>query len=75
MFHPELVSFMHLLRRTEGKPGSWKGYSDAVKPLVDDISGRFPGLFEVDEVEKQVRLTDEGKVLDKWMTFKPEPKK
>lgn len=72
MFHPELVSFLALLKRSPDKAGGWRGYSSTVAPLVDSVSRRFPGLFEVDADEKVVRLTDEGRVLDKWMHYKPE---
>ncbi len=71
MFRPELISFMKLLDRSEDKGQGSRTYSHATANLVSDMNTRFPGLFLVDGAAMTVSLTDEGKVLNKWMNFKP----
>lgn len=70
MFRPKLISFMKLLDRSEDKGGGSRAYSHATANLVMDMTTRFPGLFLVDGAAMTVKLTDEGKVLNKWMNFK-----
>ncbi len=78
MFHPELVSFLSLLKRTADAAGEhawvtpgWKPFSDEVKPLVLGMNRKFPGLFAVDLENKLVCVTQEGEVLVKWMNYVP----
>lgn len=71
MFHPELVSFMKLLERSEDAGDGWRSYSNATRRLVLMNEEKFPGLFEVDALDMRVRLTAEGNTLMKWMNFVP----
>lgn len=73
MFHAELLSFFALMKRTAESPESpgWKPFTKSTKALVHLMNRKFPGLFEVDDENKLVRLSAEGEILYKWMYFVP----
>jgi len=78
MFRPELLSFLMLLKRSPDVPGpspdvrpGWKQYNDMTEVVVMKTCRAFPELFEVDAINRIVRLSAEGEVLNKWMDYVP----
>jgi hypothetical protein len=56
---------IRLLLRSKDNGNGWRNVSNAVWPLIERIKAKE--LFEIEESEKRIRLSTEGKIVAKYL--------
>lgn len=65
--NPSNLIFLKLLERSQDVGDGWRRYTPATARLVMAESESIGDLIELDWNKSLVRLTEEGKVVVKWL--------